>query len=146
MTAIEQLKGPEQNHLYFTGDFGFVIKGNEFETWFRLMDLEARNSDFVMFPIKPEAVEFIEEFILWAEEKDFDFGIHEKEDYNFRKNREDYTLKGKSIVVICNDDAGVRHLTRYMEKFWKHDCYGLDGDKVGFSGSKHYFEKGKENE
>ena len=145
MTARELLKGPEQNQLYFTGDFGFVVKGFEFETWFQFLELEGRNSDFIMFPIKPEALELIEEFILWAEEKDFDFGIHEKEDYEFRNNCKEYTLQGKSVVVICDDDAGVRHLTRYMEKFWKQDCRGQDGNWVGFSGSKQYFEKGKEN-
>lgn len=145
MTARELLKGPEQNQLYFTGDFGFVVRGNEFETWFQFLELEARNSDIVIFPIKPEALDLMEEFILWAEEMDFDFGIHEKEDYKFRNNRKEYTLHGKSLVVICDDAAGVRHLTRYMEKFWKHDCYGTDDNKVGFSGSKQYFEEGKEN-
>lgn len=145
MTARELLKGPEQNQLYFTGDFGFVVRGFEFETWFQIHELEGRNSDLIMFPIKPEALELIEEFILWAEEKDFDFGIIEKEDYEFEHKRRDYVLPGKSIVVLCEDDAGVRHLTSYIEKFWKQDCYGTNGEKVGFSGSKQYFEKGKEN-
>ena len=46
MTARELLKGPEQNQLYFTGDFGFVVRGNEFDTWFRFLELEARNLTF----------------------------------------------------------------------------------------------------
>lgn len=145
MTARELLKGPEQNQLYFTGDFGFVVRGFEFETWFQFLELEARNCDFVIFPIKPEALELIEEFILWAEEKDFDFGIHEKEDYKFRNNRKEYVLHGKSFVVVCEDESERRCLTKSMEKFWKQDCRGQDGNWVGFSGSKQYFEEGREN-
>lgn len=147
MTAIEMLKCPEENNLYFTGDFGFIIKESKIETWFKFLELEGGDNNFVMYPVAdvPESLNFIDEFMAWATEKGFNFNIFKKENYKFRFFNNEFVLHGASLLAICDNIGDVMYLTSYMEKFWKHECYGSNGDKVGFSYSKQYFKKGKEN-